>query len=59
MLEGSAHYIVVHPSVEVLSVSGDAVVVRISGQAESILPWITLSVSAARMSTRQEFRPSA
>jgi len=59
MLEGSAHFIVVDPSVEVSTLAGDVVLVQITGEAESILPWVKLSVSAVRTSTRQEFRPGA
>ena len=55
-LDGSARYIVVEPAVEVDPLAGDAVLVRVTGRAEAILPWIDFGVSAVRVGTRQEFR---
>jgi hypothetical protein len=50
--------IVTRPVVHIDALQGDAIQVRVTGMAESIIPWMHLSVSAVRDGTRQEFRPT-
>jgi hypothetical protein len=55
-LADTASKVVITPSVEASILTGDAVQVRVTGEAESIIPGIHLPVSAVRVGSRQEFR---
>jgi hypothetical protein len=55
-LADSASKVVITPSVEASILAGDEVQVRVTGDAESIIPGIHLPVSAVRVESRQEFR---
>lgn len=57
-LAATAGGVVVDPSVQVQTVTGDGIDVTVSGRAEVILPWLHLPVSATRDGLRQEFRRS-
>jgi TadE-like protein len=50
--------VVTAPSVQVQQLSGGQVEVTVSGDAESIIPWLHLPVSATRIGVSQEFRES-
>jgi hypothetical protein len=58
MISQSGSGIVSDPSVEATLMAGDTVQMKVSGTAESILPWLRIPVSALRTGTRQEFRAS-
>ncbi len=58
VLATTASQVVQNPSVEVRSLPGDLIEVRVSGTAEPIIPWLRLPVSATQIGVRQEFRES-
>ncbi len=45
-------------SIHAQIVSGDAVEITVSGQTESIIPWLRFPVSATRVGLSQGFRAS-
>lgn len=57
-LATTASKVVVHPTVHVQVLPGGIVEVTVSGETESILPWLRLPVSATRVGLIQEFRES-
>jgi hypothetical protein len=57
-LAETASHVVVSPSVQASLLPGDKVQVRITGTAESIVPWFHLPVSAVSIGSKQEFRVS-
>jgi hypothetical protein len=58
VLGESAKGTVLHSSERAILLPGDAVEIRVTGTAESIVPWINLPVAAVEVGTRQEFRVS-
>jgi hypothetical protein len=50
--------VVTAPSVQVQRLPGGQVEVTVSGDSESIIPWLHLPVSATRIGVSQEFRES-
>jgi hypothetical protein len=57
-LRATASKVVVDPKVSAHVLDGDTIVIRVSGNTESIVPWLRFPVSATRIGLRQEFRPS-
>ncbi len=57
-LTNSAGSVVVEPSVVITRMPGDLVRTSVTGDAESIIPWLHLPVSAVRVGSLQEFRES-
>jgi len=57
-LRATASEVVIDPSVQIQATAGGVVEVRVSGEAESIVPWLRLPVSATRVGLTQEFRQS-
>ena len=55
-LADTASNVVIYPSVDASTLAGDEVQVRVTGDAESIIPGLHLPVSAVRVGSRQEFR---
>jgi hypothetical protein len=55
-LADTANKVVTTASVEASILAGDQVQMRVTGNAESIIPGIHLPVSAVRVGSRQEFR---
>ena len=58
VLSTNAGAVVQGSAVQVSVLSGDRVEVQVSGQAESVLPWIHLRVASAQSGAKQEFRGS-
>ena len=58
VLASTALSVVSSPSVHGAVLTGDDVQLEVSGEAESIVPWLHLPVSAVRVGTKQEFRES-
>ena len=56
VLADTASQVVIMPSVQESLIGGDAVEVRVTGVAESIIPGLDLPVSAVRIGSRPEFR---
>jgi hypothetical protein len=54
----TARAVVQHPSVTASVAGGGVVTIRVSGTAESIIPLLSLPVSATRTGLVQEFRES-
>jgi len=50
--------VVVNPSVQAQDLAGGMVEIRVSGSAETIVPWLRLPISATRIGLSQEFRES-
>jgi hypothetical protein len=57
-LADTASKIVVDPSVQAQALIGAQIEVTVSGNTESIIPWLRLPVSATRVGVSQEFRES-
>ena len=55
-LADTASKVVNDPSVVTQVLSGGVVEIRVSGAAETIIPWLHLPVSATRVGISQEFR---
>jgi Flp pilus assembly protein TadG len=58
LLAATARHMVLGLSVQVTSLPGDMLQVRVTGTAESIIPGLRLPVSAVRVGALQEFRES-
>ncbi|HUI04945.1 MAG TPA: TadE/TadG family type IV pilus assembly protein [Acidimicrobiales bacterium] len=58
LLSSTAGGLVSSPSVRGEVLSGDEVRIQVTGEAESVVPWLRLPVAAARVGTKQEFRVS-
>ena len=58
VLGATASKVVTDPSVQAQELTGGMVEMKVSGNAEAILPWLHLPVSATRVGTSQEFRES-
>jgi len=56
-LAALAGHVVVHPGVTITSPAPGLVQASVVGQAEAIVPWLDLRVSAVRQATVQGFRP--
>ena len=57
-LVDTASRIVVDPSVRAQALIGGQIEVTVSGNTETIIPWLRLPVSATRIGVSQEFRES-
>jgi hypothetical protein len=57
-LAATASQVVVDPSVQSQAMAGGVIEVKVSGNTESIIPWLRLPVSATRVGLSQEFRES-
>jgi len=57
-LDETANHVVLGASVEASTIPGDDVQVRVTGDAESIVPGIHFPVSAVSVGAKQEFRVS-
>jgi len=57
-LAATGGQVVVDPQIRAEVLSGDVTDVTVSGNAESIIPWLRLPVSATRVGSDQEFRES-
>jgi hypothetical protein len=57
-LADTASGIVVDPSVQAQVLIGGQIEVTVSGNTETIIPWLRLPVSATRVGVSQEFRES-
>lgn len=55
-LAETAHHVVIDPKIEASVLPGDNVELRVTGTAESIVPWLRLPVSAVSIGSKQEFR---
>jgi hypothetical protein len=55
-LAETAHHVVVDPQVQASVLPGDNIELRVTGAAESIVPWLRLPVSAVSVGSKQEFR---
>jgi hypothetical protein len=57
-LADTASKIVIDPSVQTQVLPGGQIEVSVSGNSETIIPWLHLSVSATRVGVSQGFRES-
>jgi hypothetical protein len=57
-LKATGSEVVMAPSIQAQELPGGQVEVTVSGESESIIPWLHLPVSATRIGLSQEFRES-
>jgi len=57
-LGATASKVVMNPSVDTRALTGGRIEIKVTGNAEAIIPWLRLPVSATRVGISQEFRES-
>ena len=57
-LRATASKVVMDPAVQTQTLTGGRIEITVTGNAETIIPWLRLPVSATRVGLSQEFRES-